>query len=157
MNAMRTATLVLLLTVLVSAGASAQNAGNEKQDKSANGAVGAVKLSGLMFGDYFYNLDAMDAAEKDVHGLQFRRIYVTTDYTINSTFSTRFRLEADQAALSSNGKISVFVKDAYLKWKGVFSGSDLVVGMSPTPAFAVSEEAWGYRALEKTTLSYNFV
>ncbi|MBE0645340.1 MAG: hypothetical protein IH600_14755 [Bacteroidetes bacterium] len=133
----------------------AQDAGKDKQDKTASGSVGQVKLSGLMFGDYYYYLDAMDGGDKDMNGLQFRRIYITTDYTINSTFSSRFRLEADQAALSSNGKISVFVKDAYLKWKGLFSGSDLVVGMSPTPAFSVSEDAWGYRALEKTILDFN--
>lgn len=155
MNAMRTVALVALLTVLLNAGATAQEAGKEKQEKTASGAVGPLKFSGLMFGDFYYYLDAMNDGDKDKNGLQFRRIYITTDYTINETFSTRFRLEADESALSSNGKTSVFVKDAYLKWKGLFSGSDLVVGISPTPAFAVSEDAWGYRALEKTILDYH--
>jgi hypothetical protein len=63
-------------------------------------------------------------------------------------------LEADQSALSSNNKISPFVKDAWLKWKDVFSGSDLIVGISPTPAFDASEGAWGYRSLEKTIMDY---
>lgn len=124
------------------------------QDKSAVGSVGPVKFSGLMFGDLFYNANAINPANKDLNGWQFRRIYVTADYTINNDFSSRFRLEADQSALSSNNKISTFVKDAYLKWKNIFSESDLIVGISPTPAYDASEGAWGYRSLEKTIMDY---
>jgi hypothetical protein len=124
------------------------------QDKSAVGSVGPVKFSGLMFGDLFYNANAINPANKDLNGWQFRRIYVTADYTISDDFSSRFRLEADQSALSSNNKISTIVKDAYLKWKNIFSGSDLIVGISPTPAYDASEGAWGYRSLEKTIMDY---
>jgi hypothetical protein len=124
------------------------------QEKNAVGAVGPIKFSGLMFGDLFYNADQIRSEKKDINGWQFRRIYFTADYTINSDFSSRFRLEADQKELSSEGKISVFVKDAYLKWKNVFSGSDLVAGISPTPAFDASEKVWGYRSLEKTTMDF---
>ena len=49
-------------------------------------------------------------------------------------------------------KISTFVKDAYLKWKNIFSGSDLIFGIQPTPAYEISEAAWGYRSLEKTIM-----
>ncbi len=124
------------------------------QDKNAVGTVGPVKFSGLMFGDLFYNANAISPANKDINGWQFRRIYITTDYTINDDFSTRFRLEADQGALSTNNKIIPFVKDAWLKWKNIFSGSDLIVGISPTPAYEISEGAWGYRSLEKTIMDY---
>ncbi len=110
------------------------------------------KFSGLMFGDYFYNADQHDASKKDFNGFQFRRIYFTYDYDIAEDFTTRFRLEADQSALASNGKTGVFVKDAYLRWKNVFQGSDLVFGVSPTPAYDLSEGAWGYRSLEKTIM-----
>src|SRR5512146_3331458 len=110
------------------------------------------KLSGLMFGDYFYNIDQRDTAKKDLNGIQLRRIYFTYDYAISPNFDTRFRLEADQSALTSDGKIGVFVKDAYLKWKGIFEGSDVLFGVSPAPAFDASEEAWGYRSLEKTIM-----
>lgn len=44
------------------------------------------------------------------------------------------------------------VKDAWLKWKDIFTGSDLIFGISPTPAFDVSEGAWGHRYLEKTIM-----
>ncbi|HKJ81981.1 MAG TPA: hypothetical protein VJ954_08160 [Ignavibacteriaceae bacterium] len=121
------------------------------QDKNAVGAVGPVKFSGLMFGDLFYNAQAINPANRDLNGFQFRRIYVTADYTINDQFTSRFRMES---AISSGANIGVFVKDAWLKWKNVFKGSDLIVGMSPTPAFDASEGAWGYRALEKTIMDY---
>ncbi len=122
------------------------------------------KFSGLMFGDYFSNISRDTSfnrgnlpasavnGRKDLQGFQFRRIYFTYDYDIAADFTTRFRLEADQAALTSNGKVGVFVKDAYLKWKNVFKGSDLIFGIQPTPAYDYSEAFWKYRALEKTIM-----
>jgi hypothetical protein len=131
------------------------------------------KFSGYMMGDYYYNI-ARDGAfstlantassgaapgGKSMQAFQFRRIYFAYDYDISQQFTTRFRLEADQGALLgttgdvlTSGKMSVFVKDAYLKWKNIFSGSDLIFGIQPTPAYDVSEAAWGYRSLEKTIM-----
>ena len=113
-----------------------------------------VKLSGLMYSDIFYNIDNADAAKKDINGFQIRRIYFTADFSISEKFDSRFRLESDQSGNSNTngGKLGVMVKDAYLKWKGLFNGSDMIIGISPTPAFDVSESAWGYRSLEKTIL-----
>ncbi|MCU7490729.1 MAG: hypothetical protein HF300_04305 [Ignavibacteria bacterium] len=115
------------------------------------------KLSGLMFGDYFYNIDQRDSSKKNLNGFQFRRIYVTADYTVSESFDTRFRLEADQSAssLTSGGKIGVMVKDAYLKWKNIFPGSDFYFGISPTPEIETAESFWGYRSLEKTITDLN--
>lgn len=112
-------------------------------------------FSGLMFGDYFYNAASHDSAAKDLNGFQFRRIYITTDYTISNSFSTRFRLDADQSkgSLTNGGKIGVVVKDAWLKWKDIFSGSDFIFGISPTPSYSASESAWGHRYLEKTIMN----
>ena len=116
-----------------------------------------VKFSGLMFGDYFYNISNIDGNQVNMNGFQFRRIYITTDYAVADDFDARFRLESDQSASSNTagGKLGVMVKDAYLKWKGVFSGSDMIFGLSPTPAFDISEGAWGYRSLEKTIMDLN--
>ena len=136
--------LYLLLAVLFIGNAMAG-------EKDATGSVGPVKFSGLMFGDYFYNVSSINHTNKDIHGFNFRRIYITTDYTISDKFSTRFRMES---AIANGSNIGVFVKDAWMKWKEIFNGSDLVVGMSPTPAFDVSEGAWGYRSLEKTIMDY---
>lgn len=117
------------------------------------------KFSGLMFGDYFYVAGSNNPDNKDLNGFQFRRIYITTDYAISDNFASRFRLEADQGSgsLTAGNKIGVMVKDAWLKWKNIFDGSDLVFGLSPTPAFDASEGAWGHRYLEKTIMDLNHI
>lgn len=113
-----------------------------------------VKFSGLMYLDYFYNVENTKTSAEDLNGFQLRRIYTTVDYAVSNKLSTRFRLETDQSSgsLTSGGKFGVMVKDAYVKYKGIFKGSDIYAGISPTPAFSVSEKAWGYRSLEKTTM-----
>jgi hypothetical protein len=119
------------------------------------GAINAQpKFSGLMYGDYFYNAAVSDSSKANLNGFQFRRIYITADYTISDSYDARFRMESDQSANSNTagGKLGVMVKDAWLRWKNIFSGSDLIFGLSPTPAFDVSEGAWGYRSLEKTIM-----
>jgi len=130
--------------------------GLSAQDNSAG------KISGYMFGDFFYNVardnrissfnDAALNGEKDFNGFAFRRIYFTYDYKISTIFSTRFRLEADQQGNTSNGKFGLAVKNAYIKWKNIFDGSDLIVGLQSPPSFSISENYWGYRRLEKTIM-----
>jgi hypothetical protein len=139
---------------------------------SSTAIFGQGKFSGYMFGDYYYNVYrdpkigssniASPAGTTAYQAFQLRRIYFTYDNDISDQFTTRFRLEADQAAATSaptssgdvlpSGKVAVFVKDAYLMWKNVFSGSNLLFGVQPTPAYDVSEAAWGYRSLEKTIM-----
>lgn len=148
MTSVRRLSAILLLATLVAKIAAQENSSG--------------KFSGYMFGDYFYNIQR-DAGissfsnvalqgKKDDQAFQFRRIYFTYDYDISATFSTRFRLEADQAANTSDGKIGVFVKDAHLRWKNIVAGSDLFFGLQPPPAYEISEAVWGYRSLEKTIM-----
>ena len=118
------------------------------------------KISGQFFVDYFYNVardgnftnfdDTAVEGVKDLNGFLLRRASLNYDKNISEKFSARFRLEADSKSNSSNNKIGVFVKDASLKWKNIFEGSDLIFGIQPTPSFDVSEKYWGYRSLEKT-------
>jgi hypothetical protein len=119
------------------------------------------KISGLAFGDYFYNVSrdtsATGSNAKNYNGFQFRRIYLSFDKDLTDKFAFRFRTEDDQSQLFAGGKIGSFVKDAYLKWKGVFPGSDFTFGMQPTPAFDISEGLWGYRSLEKTIMDLRSV
>ncbi len=124
--------------------------------------VNKGRFSGYMFGDFFYNMsrdtnittlaNVANGGKKDFNGIQLRRIYFTYDYDISEKFTTRFRFNADQTANTSNGKIGVFVKDAYLQWKNIFNGSDFIFGIQPTPTFEVSEGVWGNRFLEKTIM-----
>lgn len=120
------------------------------------------RFSGLMFGDYFYNVqrdpdvgilsNIATPGPEDFNAFQFRRIYFTFDDDLSPSFTTRFRLEADQVSLTSDLKTTVFVKDAYLRWKNAFSMSDFWFGVQPTPAYDISEAAWAYRSLEKTIM-----
>lgn len=120
------------------------------------------KISGYMFGDYFYNVlrdstidDVSNKAlsgQKDLNGFQFRRIYFTYDYKISDKFSTRLRLESQTAVGVDNTLFLTFIKDAYLQWKEIFGGSNLVFGIQPPPTYTVTESVWGYRSLEKTIM-----
>ncbi|MCU0406019.1 MAG: hypothetical protein MUE91_03835 [Ignavibacteriaceae bacterium] len=141
--------LIVLLYLLTSSQIFAQN-------------ESGGKFSGLMFGDYFYNIlrdSTIDdisykaqTGQKDLNGFQFRRIYFTYDYTISDQFSTRFRLESQTQVGVNNTLFVVFVKDAFLKWKDIFEGSNLIFGIQPPPSFDVAEGYWGYRSLEKTIM-----
>ncbi len=132
-------------------------------------ALSQGKFSGIIFGDYFYNA-ARDSAfnkanlpaaatggAKSMQGFLIRRINFSYDYDVNEKFSMRFRLEMDGSggpagATTTDGKLAAYVKDAWLKWKGIFTGSDLIFGIQQTAAFDASETAWGYRSLDKTIM-----
>lgn len=126
------------------------------QDSTSKG-----KISGFMFSDYYYNAErdtfttlknVAYGGAKGQNGFQFRRIYFTYDYNISKKFSTRFRLEGTQNEIFANGKVGVFVKDAYLEWKNIFKGSNLIVGIQPTSAYTTTEQIWGRRYIERTIM-----
>ena len=124
--------------------------------------VGEGKISGLMFGDYFYNIlrdstinnlnNTGLSGIQDLQGFDLRRIYFTYDYTISEDFSTRFRLESQTLVSVENTLFLTYIKDAFLNWKNIFQGSNFIFGIQPTPAFVVSEDVWSYRSLEKTIM-----
>ncbi len=114
----------------------------------------AGKFSADVFGDYSYNTvhdtsaaianAAVGGGGRNFNAFQFRRIWFTHDNPISKKFSTRFRIDGTTG--------SPIVKDAFVRWKSVFSGSDLCIGLQLTPAYEISSKAWGYRALEKTIM-----
>ena len=120
------------------------------------------KISGYMFGDYFYNalrdssIDNLSNTAlngtKDLQGFDFRRIYFTYDYKISNQFSTRFRLDAHTIVGTQSSLFVTYIRDAYLNWKNIFSGSDFIFGIQPNPTYQISEEFWNYRSLEKTIM-----
>jgi hypothetical protein len=134
------------------------------------------KISGYLFGDVYYNvtgdpthlysISGADSAAKvnidgsgvpitrDLNGVQIRRIYFQLDNDLSIRFSTRLRLEADSRALTSDGKIGVLVKNAYLQARQVYPRGDVFAGMINTPTWETSEELWGYRSIEKTIADF---
>jgi len=129
------------------------------------------KISGYLFGDYYFNVVGdprhaynaagadtigkanIDAAAKpitrDLNGFQIRRAYFQLDNDLSIKYSTRFRLEADGKSLTSDGKVGLAVKAAYLQARNAYPRADFFFGILTTPIYEVAEEFWGYRSIEK--------
>ena len=125
------------------------------------------QLWGYAFGDFAYK-DHADTVGGGRGGsnqytkvpqgqnmFQFRRIYLGYNYDLSEKFSAEFLLAAEDdftsGDLLANGKFAPYLKLANLRWKGIFPGSDLVIGQSLTPAFPMmSEQIWAYRSIERT-------
>ena len=110
-----------------------------------------ARLSGMVFAD------AQDALHgysvpADSSTFRFRRVQFTLDQDLDSVFAVRLQLEADDNELTSKGKASVFLKQAWLRWSHLGAAGDMIMGLSTTPTWALAESYWGYRSLEKTVL-----
>ena len=133
------------------------------------------RISGYMFGDFYYNLDGSPAhiydangndlgkqnidnanvpITDDLNGMQLRRVYFQLDNDLSVRYSTRFRLEVDGKSLTSDNKLAANVKAAYLQAKSLLPRADGFFGVLTTPIWENSEEFWGYRALEKTIADF---
>jgi len=115
------------------------------------------KFSGLMFGDYYWyyerHQDQISSTDPTVikgqHGLWFRRIYFSYDYSFTESLTTRFRLEANSNGDFVGGDIVPYLKDAYLRW--TYRGAQrLTLGIHPTLTFDWLDGFWGLRHIEKT-------
>jgi hypothetical protein len=169
------------LGCVLAATATAQTTSNSEPPAVSGAEYPRGKISGLVFGDAYYNIggdpghgynaSGADSARtnidggsfangqprvigRDLNGLQIRRIYFQLDNELSSRVLTRFRLEADSKEVTSGGKIGVFVKAAYVQVKDVVPRGNVLVGMTNTPTFENSEEFWGYRSVEKTIVDF---
>jgi len=119
-------------------------------------------FTGQVFGDFEYGIQSDTSiasqsntafkSKKDSSAFQFRRIALGYDYKISEIFFSRIRIESDQATVTNKNRFGIFVKDAFLKWNNIFTGSDLIIGLQPTLAYETSESLWGHRFLEKTIM-----
>lgn len=117
------------------------------------------KLSGLLFGDYFYKINGDSSSSllkysqyiKDHQAFDIRRVMLIYENQISEKFKAGFSLEGGNRFLQ-NGRFGVIIKTAFLEWKDIFPYSNLYIGYFPTPAFVwgLSEKLWSYRAVEKT-------
>lgn len=109
------------------------------------------KISGYMFGDYYFVSGHHDSSIEGQNGFWFRRIYFTYDQKVAEAFQTRFRLELNSPGdFKTSDTMKPFLKDAYLKYTQ--GRGSVVFGLSPSPTWEVVEPTWGYRAVEKTPL-----
>lgn len=114
------------------------------------------KLSGLVFGDYYWMAQNHNAELEGNNGFWIRRIYLTYDHQISEAFSGRVRLEMDsEGDFVTDSKLEPSVKDAYLKWSN--EEHAIIAGISSTPTLGLAEDIWGYRSIEKSPLDlYDF-
>jgi hypothetical protein len=120
---------------------------------------------------------------------QFRRIYLGYDYNISKKFSAELLLAAEDnfppgtppvgsaapgtttsfsagnstGDLLTNQKMAFYIKNMNIRWKGIWKGTDMIIGEMSTPSFPLlSERVWSYRSIERTisdirrTPSYDF-
>lgn len=110
------------------------------------------KLSGNMFGDYYYVVNNHNSDIEDANSFWLRRIYLTYDNNLNEDFSVRLRFEMNSAGdFTSDTVLEPSVKDAWLRYN-INSNHQVLIGISSTPTWNVVESVWGYRSVEKTPL-----
>ena len=132
------------------------------------------RVWGYTFGDFYYDAHTDAGArggETNYAGVptyrnafQFRRIYLGYDYDITKKFSASLLLSSEPSASTSvsgtttisNGdnlvdnKQAFFIKNAYLRVKDVWTGTDLIIGEQPTIITGLADQLWGYRFIEKS-------
>lgn len=108
-------------------------------------------INGYMFGEYYYVINHHNPDIENRHGFWLRRIYFTYNNELAENIKMRLRLEFNSPGdFTSASTLTPMVKDAYLSYKT--GGQELMFGIMPTPTFALIENLWGYRSLEKTPL-----
>lgn len=167
-NVVRDITAMLLVLFVFNFRANAQ----EIEDSAFVRPTG--KLWGLAYGDFAYKMksDSLNRGgvnqytgiKQNENLFQFRRIYLGYNYQISNKFSSEFLLAMEDNEVStasgtpvasgdllSDGKITMFVKLANIRWKNIIPGADLSIGEVNTPAAVLlSEVVWDYRCIERT-------
>lgn len=74
------------------------------------------RVSGSVFGDYYYNIENHLPAEKDMQTFDYRRIYIGAQDSIVPKATGRLRVEVKPiGGASADNRILLDVKDAYLE------------------------------------------
>lgn len=116
-----------------------------------------IKVSGYVFGDYFYKVDGDSSGpgtqysnlNKDVQGFDFRRVYLTFKKNISEDFSANVTLEGN-SGISTGGRYGVILKVIQLTWKNLIPLGQINVGIIPSHTFDIEQDIWSYRSIEKT-------
>ena len=125
------------------------------------------KLSGLFFIDYFYKSggDTSQAGgasqfsapmQQGMNAFHLRRLYLTYDHVFDESFVGQTILESTDKSLEPGGRFGLFLKTAFVEWRGALPQTDISFGLIPTPAWVwgISERVWGYRSVEKTIADF---
>ena len=140
--------LGLLLAAPILARAQASPAPQEPVPPPKGEEASAFRISGLVYGDYYYVVDSHRDELVDQNGFWIRRLYFTCDHTLSKALSVRVRLEANSKGdFKSTGVNTPYIKDAWLKW--AFGAQALTFGLAPTANIDFVDGFQGYRSVEK--------
>ncbi len=141
--------LALLIAPALASTAVAQTSAPPPPAPKAEEAAPAFKLSGLVFGDYYYVAQSHRDELVGQNGFWIRRLYFTYDHALSKALSLRVRLEANSKGdFESTGVHTPYFKDAWLKW--TFGAHALTAGLAPTPNIDFVDAFQGYRQIEKS-------
>lgn len=111
-----------------------------------------ITITGVAYIDYYAVASHHDESLEGKNGFWMRRGYLTFDKAISDELSARLRFEVNSPGdFETNTTLDPFVKDAWLRYKRS-PRLELIVGISPSPAWETVERVWGYRSVERTPL-----
>ena len=107
------------------------------------------KITGLVFGDYYWFSDHHDPKVDGQQGFWLRRAYLGYDHALSETLSARLRLEMNSNGQFDGGNLTPYVKDAFVTWM-YHHRHQARLGIQPSLTFDSEEGFWGLRHIEKT-------
>jgi hypothetical protein len=150
------------------------------------------RVWGYAFGDYYYDghspvLTSTQGKENSFYqvptyrnAFTFRRIYLGYDYEITKKFKAELLLASEPTASTAvsgttaisnsdnlaDNKMSFYIKNANIRMRDLWKGTDFVIGELSTPSFALnepgtnaptslSETTWSYRSVERTVTDFH--
>jgi hypothetical protein len=142
------ATVLIPLPALASAQAPPPAPPAPPEPPKAAEASPTFRISGLVYGDYYYVAGNHREDLESRSGFWIRRVYLTYDHTLSKAFSLRARLEANSKGdFESTGVATPYFKDLWLKW--AFGAHSLTFGLAPTANIDFVDAFQGYRSVEK--------
>lgn len=126
---------------------------------SASVSAQQTRVSGYVFGDYFYKIDGDSSGSgtqysnynKDVQAFDLRRLYVIFDHDISNDFTAKVVLEGNSGTTLGNGKYTVAIKNFSLTWNNLIpNDGKLKIGLISPHTWKEEEKIWNYRSIEKT-------
>ncbi len=121
----------------------------EKPKVAAASPFPSGKITGLVFGDFYYFSDHHDPKFDGQQGFWLRRAYLGYDQAFTDRMSARLRFEMNSNGLLAGGSLTPFVKDAFFTWR-YYGRQQGRIGIQPSLTFDTEEGFWGLRHIEKT-------
>lgn len=117
------------------------------------------KVIGQVFGDYMYAIKADTTVsnapntilnrKQNSNRFILRNFHLGYEYYFSPKVTARLLMDVDENSLTSDGKLSTFVKDAWIKWN-VIKNHNLIFGVQDVLQLNTCEGVWGHRYLEKS-------